>query len=150
MHQAIPYRTWIPAGARASRDLSPAAATPVEFSGGITAQANGADPGTVATMVSENAVIIIGKRGCCMCHVVQRLLQGLGVNPPVYEVAEADEAAVAAELSRKIGLSGGGQGVQFPAVFVGGKLFGGLERVMSTHISGELVPILKDAGALWL
>jgi hypothetical protein len=29
-------------------------------------------------------------------------------------------------------------------------LFGGLERVMATHITGELVPILKDAGALWL
>jgi glutaredoxin 3 len=40
--------------------------------------------------------------------------------------------------------------VQFPVVFVGGKLFGGLERVMATHITGELVPILKDAGALWL
>jgi glutaredoxin 3 len=47
----------------------------------------------------------------------------------------------------------GGEGVdqgQFPVVFVGGKLFGGLERVMATHITGELVPILKDAGALWL
>ncbi|KAI9120561.1 hypothetical protein K1719_007594 [Acacia pycnantha] len=175
MHQAIPYRTWLPAGARASRDLlstaaatpggfsggitasrdllSTAAATPGGFSGGITGQVNGIDPSTVVTMVSENAVIIIGKRGCCMCHVVQRLLQGLGVNPPVYEVAEADEDTVAGELSRKIGFCGGGGGgerVQFPAVFVGGKLFGGLERVMSTHISGELVPILKDAGALWL
>lgn len=137
MHQAIPYRTFLPTTAttRASRDLSPS-------------NDNGVDPGTVVKMVLENAVIIIGKRGCCMCHVVQRLLQGLGVNPPLYEVPEADEAAVAAEISRNIGSCDGG--VQFPAVFVGGKLFGGLERVMSTHISGELVPILKDAGALWL
>lgn len=96
-------------------------------------------------MVSENAVIVIGRRGCCMCHVVKRLLQGLGVNPPVHEVPEEEEAAVAGQLSGMIG----GE-VKFPAVFVGGKLFGGLERVMATHISGELVPILKDAGALWL
>ncbi|KAK8664694.1 hypothetical protein V6N13_084472 [Hibiscus sabdariffa] len=41
-------------------------------------------------------------------------------------------------------------GVRFPAVFVGGKLFGELYSVMPTHISGELVPILKDAGALLL
>ncbi|RDY14646.1 Glutaredoxin-C9, partial [Mucuna pruriens] len=111
--------------------------------------ANGANPSNAVKMVAENAVIVIGTRGCCMCHVVQKLLQGLGVNPPVYEVDEGHEVAVAAELSRKI-VGGDGGEVQFPAVFVGGKLFGGLERVMATHISGELVPILKDAGALWL
>lgn len=88
-----------------------------------------------------------------MCHVVRRLLQGLGVNPTVAEVDEKDEAAVTKELSRMVGVEEGhlddGR-VQFPVVFVGGKLFGGLERVMATHISGELVPILKEAGALWL
>lgn len=78
-----------------------------------------------------------------MCHVAKRLLLGLGANPPVVEVDEDQEAAVIGELS-------GGQGMEFPAVFVGGKLFGGLERVMATHISGELVPSLKQAGALWL
>ena len=139
MHQAIPYRTWIHAGARDSRDLP--------LAGGVRGS-NGVDPANVAKLVSENAVIVIGRRGCCMCHVVKRLLLGLGVNPPVYEVDENHEAAVAGHLSRQAG-SGGGT-VQFPAVFVGGKLFGGLERVMATHISGELVPILKDAGALWL
>nr|KYP51874.1 Glutaredoxin-C9 [Cajanus cajan] len=96
-------------------------------------------------MVSENAVMIIGRRGCCMCHVVKRLLQGLGVNPPVYEVHEDHETAVARHLSVS-----DAETLQFPAVFLAGKFFGGLERVMATHISGELVPILKDAGALWL
>lgn len=133
MHQAIPYRTCIPTGAR---DRSHA---------GGTAESNGADPASVATVVSENAIVIIGRRGCCMCHVVKRLLQGLGVNPPVYEVHEDHEAAVARHLSPHTA-----EALQFPAVFLAGKLFGGLERVMATHISGELVPILKDAGALWL
>ncbi|KAL9327402.1 hypothetical protein ACSQ67_008047 [Phaseolus vulgaris] len=116
-------------------------------SGGSTAAAH-AD---VVKMVSENPVIVVGTQGCCMCHVVQKLLQGLGVNPPVYEVDEGEEDEVAMELSRKVvgGGDGGGR-VQFPAVFVSGKYFGGLERVMAKHISGELVPILKDAGALWL
>ncbi|KAF7822951.1 glutaredoxin-C9 [Senna tora] len=91
-------------------------------------------------MVSENAVIVIGRRGCCMSHVVKRLLLGLGVNPAVYEVDEKDEKE-----------EGRGKGeVEFPAVFIGGKLFGGLDRLMATHISGDLVPILKQAGALWL
>ncbi|KAI4306434.1 hypothetical protein L6164_029711 [Bauhinia variegata] len=133
MHQAIPYRTWLPTAPRDHHAPS-------------TAAANGVDPTNVVRTVTEKAVIVIGRRGCCMCHVVNRLLQGHGVNPAVCEVDEDDEAAVAGELSRKVG---GGE-VQFPAVFMGGKLFGGLERVMATHISGELVPILKDAGALWL
>ncbi|KAG4945640.1 hypothetical protein AAZX31_15G075900 [Glycine max] len=133
MHQAIPYRTSILTG---TCDMAHA--------GGIK-EFNLANPSNVAAMVSESAVVIIGKRGCCMCHVVKRLLQGLGVNPPVYEVDEDHEAAVARHLFPQ-----GAETVQFPAVFLAGKLFGGLERVMATHISGELIPILKDAGALWL
>lgn len=97
-------------------------------------------------MVSENAVIVIGRHGCCMTHVVKRLLQSLGVNPGIHEVEE-DEVCVAKELEPMIE---GKCNVQFPMVFIGGKLFGGLERVMATHISGELVPLLKQAGALWL
>ncbi|TKY48901.1 Glutaredoxin-C9 protein [Spatholobus suberectus] len=106
----------------------------------------------VLNMISENAVIVIGRRGCCMCHVVKRLLLGLGVNPAAYEVEEKDEAGVATQLEAAIrsdGITQQGK-VQFPAVFIGGKLFGGLDRLMATHISGELVPILKEAGALWL
>nr|KYP53346.1 Glutaredoxin-C9 [Cajanus cajan] len=101
----------------------------------------------VVKMVHEKAVIVIGRRGCCMSHVVKRLLLGLGVNPAVYEVEEKDEAGVATQLEATT-LSQ--QGLQFPAVFIGGNLFGGLDRIMATHISGELVPILKQAGALWL
>ncbi|XP_058201214.1 glutaredoxin-C9-like [Rhododendron vialii] len=106
---------------------------------------------SVSKLVSENSVIVFGRRGCCMCHVVKRLLLGLGANPPVVEVDEDQEAAVIGDLSAISGGGGnGGEGMQFPAVFVGGKWFGGLERVMATHISGELVPMLKQAGALWL
>ena len=86
-----------------------------------------------------------------MCHVVKRLLLGLGVNPLVVEFDEHEEAAVIDELS-KIGGGGGdgGQGLQFPVVFVRGQLFGGIERVMATHISGEWVPLLNVAGDIWL
>ncbi|URE17286.1 hypothetical protein MUK42_11442 [Musa troglodytarum] len=73
-----------------------------------------------------------------MVHVVRKLLLGQGVNPVVCEVGEdADEAATAS-------------GAGLPAVFVGGRLVGGLDRLMAVHIAGELVPILKQAGALWL
>ena len=37
-----------------------------------------------------------------------------------------------------------------PAVFVGGKLLGGVEILLAKHINGALIPLLKEAGALWL
>ncbi|XP_055823597.1 glutaredoxin-C9-like [Solanum dulcamara] len=106
-------------------------------------------------VVKENAVIVVGRRGCCMSHVVKRLLHCLGANPAIYEIEEEDENEVVDELE-KIIVAAGGDGrkddgkLQFPAVFVGGELFGGLDRIMAAHITGELTPVLKKAGALWL
>ncbi|XP_042520753.1 glutaredoxin-C9-like [Macadamia integrifolia] len=157
MQQAIPYRTWLP--------MSPSSG-PIGFGGGgggaASVVANGGEAGggggggrrggrkEVKGLISGNAVIVFGRRGCCMCHVVKRLLFGLGVNPAVYEVDdEKDEAYVVDELT-SITAEDEKPQFQFPAVFIGGKLFGGLDRLMNAHISGELIPILKKAGALWL
>ncbi|CAK9154461.1 unnamed protein product [Ilex paraguariensis] len=144
MQRELPCGVWLPSTATAtgsSGDLPT-----------ITGKSNSNSVTSVEKQVSENAVIVFGRRGCCMCHVVKSLLLGLGVNPTIFDVDEKDEAAVIGELLRIIGDDGKGNDgrLKFPAVFVGGKLFGGIERVMATHISGELVPILKEAGALWL
>ncbi|CAL9101795.1 unnamed protein product [Musa textilis] len=110
----------------------------------------GGGGGEIRRAVEENPVVVVGRSGCCMVHVVRRLLQGQGVNPVVCEVGEdADEAALVA------GLQGSDDDIDLaaaalPAVFVGGRLVGGLERLVAVHITGELVPILKRAGALWL
>ena len=90
-------------------------------------------------------MLVVGRRGCYLSHVVKQLLQGLGVNPAMHEVTE--EAELAAAVARN---AGGEAIVALLAVFVGGRNLGGLDRLMAVHISGELVPILKDAGALWL
>ncbi|CAI0457683.1 unnamed protein product [Linum tenue] len=71
-----------------------------------------------------------------MCHAIKRLFCGMGVNPTVYELDQ-----------RLIGAS---SAAALPVVFVGGKLVGAMDRVMASHINGTLVPLLKDAGALWL
>ncbi|XP_072952446.1 monothiol glutaredoxin-S9-like [Typha angustifolia] len=101
--------------------------------------------GSLRRVVAENPVVVVGSAGCCMSHVVKRLLQGLGVNPTVFEVN--DSAQLAEEF-----VAGADKAGEFtmPAIFIGGKLMGGLDRLMAVHISGELVPILKQAGALWL
>ncbi|XP_051122481.1 glutaredoxin-C1-like [Andrographis paniculata] len=106
-----------------------------------------ADPyESVLRLASGSAVVIFSVSTCCMCHAVKRLFCGMGVNPTVYELDQdprGDEIELA--LSRMLG---GGSAV--PVVFIGGKLVGAMERVMASHINGTLVPLLKEAGALWL
>ncbi|OWM77404.1 glutaredoxin-C9-like [Punica granatum] len=148
MQKAVPYRPQLPPAAAASESSGPHALAAGDGHGG---KFNGTKV-NIQRMVMENPVIVFGRYGCCMCHVVTRLLLGLGVNPTLYEVLEEDEAALVGELSRMVGHNdnNGSNNLQFPTVFVGGRLFGGLDKVMATHISGELVPILREAGALWL
>ncbi|KAH7282129.1 hypothetical protein KP509_35G013800 [Ceratopteris richardii] len=72
-----------------------------------------------------------------MSHVATRLLYSLGTNPCVVEI-------------------GGGHGCphgqqqELPLIFIGGRLLGGVDRLLEAHINGSLVPQLKAAGALWL
>ncbi|XP_074587760.1 glutaredoxin-C9-like [Curcuma longa] len=116
----------------------------------------------VARMASGKAVVVFSVSGCCMCYVVKRLLLGMGVGPTVYELDQFDDddeaggggeiqAVLAHLLAEGTGGAGGAKNAAgVPAVFVGGKLLGGVEEVMSSHINGSLVPLLKQAGALWL
>uniref|UniRef100_A0ACD5T7E0 Uncharacterized protein n=1 Tax=Avena sativa TaxID=4498 RepID=A0ACD5T7E0_AVESA len=148
MYQAIPYSagqlpSW-PRRAAAMAQTEPETGAADQGRLVDAAAPRGGDDGgeAVRRVVAESPVVVVGRRGCCLSHVVKRLLQGLGVNPAVHEVA--DEAELASLASAE------GEVAALPAVFVGGRLLGGLDRLMAVHISGELVPILKDAGALWL
>ncbi|KAJ7536836.1 hypothetical protein O6H91_12G084200 [Diphasiastrum complanatum] len=101
----------------------------------------------VQRLAASNAVAIFSVSSCCLCHVVKRLLINLGVNPMIYELdKENDGVEIQNALSRMIN----NQNQAVPAVFIGGKLIGGLDQVMAEHISGALVPQLRQAGALWL
>ncbi|GMJ13114.1 hypothetical protein like AT3G02000 [Hibiscus trionum] len=100
----------------------------------------------VAKLASESAVVIFSLSSCCMCHAVKRLFCGMGVNPTVYEL-DQDPRGKDME-SALLRLLGNSQAV--PVVFIGGKLIGAMDRVMASHINGTLVPLLKEAGALWL
>ena len=113
----------------------------------------------IEKLVQENAVVIFSRSGCCMCHVVKRLFCNLGVGPTVHELDERVEGADMEKVLRRLALdaseseSGSGKATApaaLPIVFVGGKLVGGLDAVMAAHLSGTLVPRLKEAGALWL
>jgi glutaredoxin 3 len=100
----------------------------------------------VMKLASERAVVIFTLSSCCMCHTVARLFRDLGVNALVHEL---DQDPRGKEMERAL-LKLLGKGPSVPVVFIGGKLVGGTNRVMSLHLGGELVPMLRNAGALWL
>ncbi|KAF7057440.1 hypothetical protein CFC21_064710 [Triticum aestivum] len=101
----------------------------------------------VMKLASERAVVVFTLSPCCMCHTVERLFRDqLGVNALVHEL---DQDPRGKEMERAL-LKMLGRGPSVPVVFIGGKLVGGTNRIMSLHLGGELVPMLKSAGALWL
>ncbi|RRT39239.1 hypothetical protein B296_00048012 [Ensete ventricosum] len=120
----------------------------------------------VERLAAESAVVIFSVSTCCMCHAVKRLFCGMGVSPSVVELDEDPRGwEMERALARLVGggaaggpavpvgfIGGGGAagGPAVPVVFIGGKLVGAMDRVMAAHISGALVPLLKQAGALWL
>lgn len=100
----------------------------------------------VVRLASESAVVIFSVSSCCMCHAAKSLFCGMGVNPTVYELDNDPRGKdIERALMRLLGTS-----PVVPVVFIGGKLVGAMDRVMASHINGTLVPLLKEAGALWL
>lgn len=98
-------------------------------------------------LASERAVVVFTKTSCCMCHTMTQLMADLGVNALVLEL---DSDPKGKEMERALLKMHGGKEPAVPAIFIGGRLVGGTNKVMSLHLAGELVPMLKNAGALWL
>ncbi|KAJ1282173.1 hypothetical protein BS78_03G030600 [Paspalum vaginatum] len=99
----------------------------------------------VGRLVRESPVVIFARRGCYMAHVMKRLLAAVGAHATVIELDAAAGAGAAEELAAAA--EAGGHGA-VPALFVGGAPVGGLEGLMALHLSGRLVPRLREAGAL--
>ncbi|TVT97744.1 hypothetical protein EJB05_21419, partial [Eragrostis curvula] len=101
----------------------------------------------VMKIASERAVVVFTLSSCCMCHTVTKLMADLGVNALVHEL---DRDARGKDMERALLKMLGGRGPAVPAVFIGGRLVGGTNKIMSLHLAGELKPMLQNAGALWL
>ncbi|KAG6530063.1 uncharacterized protein LOC122044197 [Zingiber officinale] len=87
----------------------------------------------VREVIRESPVVVVGRRGCFMCHVIRQLLAAVGAHPTVIEMEEGESpAADAAAL---------------PALFIGGESVGGIEGLIALHLGGRLVPLLREAGA---
>ena len=100
----------------------------------------------VRRLASQRAVVIFGASNCCMCHAVKTLFTEMGVS---WNVHELDKDPRGKDLERALaGMVGRSPSV--PAVFIGGSLVGTTDKVMTLHLGGQLVPLLRQAGALWL
>ncbi|XP_042023530.1 monothiol glutaredoxin-S10-like [Salvia splendens] len=99
----------------------------------------------VAKISSQRAVVIFSKSTCCMCHAIKRLFYEQGVSPLIHELDEDSRGKELESALMKLGCS-----PVAPAVFIGGKLVGSANTVMTLQLNGSLKKMLKDAGALWL
>ncbi|KAF9621035.1 hypothetical protein IFM89_015857 [Coptis chinensis] len=99
----------------------------------------------VTKLAQQKAVVIFSMSTCCMSHAVKRLFYELGVSPAIHEL---DEDPRGRDMERALLALGFSPSV--PAVFIGGRLLGSTNTIMSHHLNGSLVPMLKEAGAIWL
>ncbi|KAL0910219.1 hypothetical protein M5K25_021176 [Dendrobium thyrsiflorum] len=97
-------------------------------------------------LVSQKPVVIFSLSSCCMCHTVKSLFVDLGVNVDLHELDEEPQGREMQMALAKLT----GRNPPVPAVFIGGRLIGSTDKVMSLHLGGNLVRLLRDAGALWL
>ncbi|KAG0465418.1 hypothetical protein HPP92_019582 [Vanilla planifolia] len=91
------------------------------------------------TTIRANPVVVLSRRSCCMCHVMKKLLETVGAYATVIELDEAENVAE--------GILSPATAV-LPALFIGGAAIGGLEVLVTLHLSGRLVPRLQEVGAL--
>lgn len=92
----------------------------------------------VMRLASEKGVVIFSKSSCCLCYAVNILFQELRVRPMVHEIDQDPEGREMEKALSRLGCN-----PPVPAVFIEGKLVGSTNEVMSLHLSGSLIPLLK-------
>ena len=99
----------------------------------------------VNVMIQGKPVVIFRKSSCCMSHSVESLIRGFGANLTVYEL---DRITNGQQIERALVQLGFRQSL--PAVFIGQQLVGNERQVMSLHVQNQLVPLLIQAGSIWM
>ncbi|KAL3725445.1 hypothetical protein ACJRO7_030467 [Eucalyptus globulus] len=100
---------------------------------------------TLAGLVQDKPVVIFSRSTCCMSHTVKSLILSYGANPTVYEL---DQMPNRNQIERALVQLGRREVV--PTVFIGQKYIGGANELMSHQVRGTLVPLLREARAIWL
>ncbi|KVH89433.1 monothiol glutaredoxin-S1-like [Cynara cardunculus var. scolymus] len=99
----------------------------------------------VKTLVAENPLVIFSKTSCSISHSIKTLIRNFGANPTVYELDEiSDGEQVEGELLEL------GYSPSVPVVYIGKKLVGGANEVMSLNVRSKLKALLIEANAIWV
>ncbi|KAK4756592.1 hypothetical protein SAY87_006719 [Trapa incisa] len=142
---------WHCSGELASLQLSPSALSCSLTSTSTSLSIDGAETAEdkIQRLISEHPVIIFSRSACCMCHAMKKLLATIGVNPTVIELDD-DEIPALPSPPDPTTSQAVYRASPPPAIFIGGSWIGGLESLVSLHLSGHLVPKLVEVGALWV
>ncbi|KAI3495397.1 hypothetical protein L1887_37735 [Cichorium endivia] len=100
---------------------------------------------SVKGLVADNPLVIFSKTSCSMSHSIKSLIRNFGANPTIYEL---DEISNGEQVEQE--LLGLGCTPSVPVVFIGKKLVGGANEVMSLNVRSRLKPLLIEAKAIWL
>lgn len=96
-------------------------------------------------LVNEKPVVIFSKSSCCMSHSMKQLISSYGANPAVYELDEMPNGWEIEKALMKLG-----RRPIVPTVFIGQRLVGGANDIISLQVQGKLAPQLMEAGAIWI
>ncbi|GAB2302378.1 Monothiol glutaredoxin-S1 [Dionaea muscipula] len=99
----------------------------------------------VRQLVGERPVVIFSKSCCCVSYSMKQLIASYGANPTVHEL---DEIPNGRDIERALQSMGCKPTV--PVVFIGQKFVGGANELISLQVRGKLVPMLMEAGAIWV
>ncbi|CAI9105327.1 OLC1v1004224C1 [Oldenlandia corymbosa var. corymbosa] len=92
----------------------------------------------IQRLTSEHGLAIFSKSTCCLCYAVNILFHELGAATYVHEIDHDPEGKEIEKALMRMGCN-----PPIPAVFINGKLVGSTNEVMSLHLSGSLLPLLK-------
>ncbi|XP_059647895.1 monothiol glutaredoxin-S2-like [Cornus florida] len=96
------------------------------------------------TMVSARPLVIFTKSTCCLSDSIIIFFRNFGADPAIQELDQIPKGREMGQALSRLGYN------NMPVVFIGGKLVGGVNEVTSLHIRGSLVPMLLEAGAIFV
>jgi len=94
--------------------------------------------------IKSYPVVMFSKPTCSFCKMARELLDGISVKYQLEDISTKDNCQAIQEVFR--GMTGEST---VPRVFIGGKCVGGGSEVWTLHNQGRLVPMLKEASAIF-
>ncbi|TYZ59305.1 hypothetical protein PybrP1_001184 [[Pythium] brassicae (nom. inval.)] len=98
---------------------------------------------SIATLTSSSPVVVYAKSHCPHCAKTKALLTELGVH---FELVDLDKIPEGEALESALHELTGQRTV--PNIFIGAKSRGGNSDLQELHKNGQLVPLLREHGAL--